>query len=277
MSDFMVGTPAEWKDFARRHARFLQRHSYLTDTIKAAFETDLGHDVSLASRVVYLLGRGCVDDFEEIVILAGNGRGFGALKLLRGMFERYVTASHIHANPHDALKFVDYFWVQQHRLLEQMISIFGPQLFDAPELQAGLEETRQHYAKVKDKFTIPCCPRCKDKRVNHTWHRMDVVSMAGKLGGGAKALTISGYYMPMKQIHATLGAILSRVEDTEQTLSYTGAVNRDRSDEALQTAHLLLLGAIALQIDHFKLQAVGPGFEQCSRDFADIWRDSTAA
>ena len=36
------------------------------------------------------LGRICVEEFNEILLLAGNGRGVGALKVLRGMFERAV-------------------------------------------------------------------------------------------------------------------------------------------------------------------------------------------
>jgi hypothetical protein len=271
MASFVVGTPAEWDDFAQRNSLFVECHRRLDDAVRATFERDVGVDIPISSRVVYLLGRGCVDDFEEIVILAGNGRGFGALKLIRGMYERYVTASHIHSNSDDALKFVDYFWIQQHRLLEQMIRTFGPEVFEAPEMQAEIEDTRQRYAGVKEKFLIPCCNGCNEKRVNHTWHRLDVVAMANKLGGGAKALTVSGYYMPMKQIHSTLGAVLSRFQDNGQAFSYTGAVNRDQSDEALQTAHLLMLGTIALQLDHFNLGTVGRLFEECEKDYRDIW------
>ena len=43
-------------------------------------------------RVVFFLGRIAADDFGEIIILSGNGRGIGAYKILRGMYERVVHA-----------------------------------------------------------------------------------------------------------------------------------------------------------------------------------------
>ena len=37
-----------------------------------------------SDRVGFFLGRICVEDFNEILLLAGNGSGIGALKVLRG-------------------------------------------------------------------------------------------------------------------------------------------------------------------------------------------------
>jgi hypothetical protein len=52
-------------------------------------------DKWLADRVVFYLGRVAADDFSELLILSGNGYGIGALKVLRGMYERVVTAAFI--------------------------------------------------------------------------------------------------------------------------------------------------------------------------------------
>src|SRR5271169_6329192 len=49
--------------------------------------------------IVYTLGRIAVDDFSELVILAGNGWGVGALKILRGMYERIVTTAYSAQTP----------------------------------------------------------------------------------------------------------------------------------------------------------------------------------
>src|ERR1700745_738975 len=47
----------------------------------------------IAEVVVVKLSRVVLDDFVELVILAGNGMGFGAKTILRGMYERLVTAA----------------------------------------------------------------------------------------------------------------------------------------------------------------------------------------
>ena len=41
--------------------------------------------------IVYTLGRIAIDDFSELMVLGGNGWGIGALKILRGMYERVVN------------------------------------------------------------------------------------------------------------------------------------------------------------------------------------------
>lgn len=62
----------------------------------------------MAEVVVFYLGRAAADDFGELMILAGNGRGFGAYKILRGMYERIVTAAFIAKYPSEAPSFLSY-------------------------------------------------------------------------------------------------------------------------------------------------------------------------
>lgn len=59
-------------------------------------------------RVIFYFGRLCVEDFVEILLLCGNGYGFGATKILRGMFERVITARYLQSNPQFADDFLDY-------------------------------------------------------------------------------------------------------------------------------------------------------------------------
>lgn len=277
MPEFPIGATSEWADFSSRNAAFVETHEDLRNAISEAFRLDVDESWTLSDRIVYFLGRGCVDDFEEIVILAANGRGFGARKLLRGMYERYVHARHINANPDDAAPFWDYFWVQEHRLLEQMKRAFGTEIFERPEFRDGYQNAHAQYKRVKDKFLVRCCAKCDDKRINHTWHKLDVVSMAAKIGGGAAAMTISGYYLPMKQVHSTVGAIVSRIVPSATALTYGGGVNRAESDKALAAAHLLLLGVLALQADRFGQEQAGEHVARCLEAYKKIWPDESAA
>jgi hypothetical protein len=50
-------------------------------------------------RTVFVLGRLCMEDFFEIIQLAGNGYGFGALKLVRSLYERAVTMAFLSGQP----------------------------------------------------------------------------------------------------------------------------------------------------------------------------------
>jgi hypothetical protein len=56
-------------------------------------------DKAMADLVIFYLGRMATDDLGEILILSGNGRGFGAYKIVRGMYERIVTSMYMEKNP----------------------------------------------------------------------------------------------------------------------------------------------------------------------------------
>lgn len=64
--------------------------------------------------MIFYLGRLCAEEFNEILLLAGNGYGIGAFKLLRGMYERSVTAYRLHLHPELIDDFLEYYWVAQH-------------------------------------------------------------------------------------------------------------------------------------------------------------------
>ena len=44
-------------------------------------------------NILWMLAASCLNEFEDIFLLAGNGRGLGATKLLRAFYERVVTFS----------------------------------------------------------------------------------------------------------------------------------------------------------------------------------------
>lgn len=272
----VIGTPSEWTAFAGRNVRFFERHDALKRAMAFAFERDLPAGASEADRVVYALGKLCVEDFEEIFILAGNGRGFGALKLLRGMFERYVTALHISVTPADAQDFMDYYWVQAYRLLNRIAETLGADLFESDYYRKGMEQTKAEFERVKEKFRVPCCKRCSDTRINYTWSRVDLVSMAQKLGGGAAALTAQAYYVPLQHGHSSMASIVARMRLAPGGVAYKGGISPEQSDTALSTAHLILLGTIALQVDHFGL-GKSPIIDQAFADFKEIWSSNPAA
>jgi hypothetical protein len=48
---------------------------------------------------VFDIGQACRDDFGEVVMLTSHGLGSGGMKLLRGMFERAITAAYLIKNP----------------------------------------------------------------------------------------------------------------------------------------------------------------------------------
>src|SRR5438046_2686862 len=95
-----VGSNPATRRFRRRHRAFLRILPRLRQLIRCGIDRQLPSGPA-TDQVVHLLARRTAEDFEEIILLASNGFGFGALSLLRGMYERVVTAFYLHYNPND--------------------------------------------------------------------------------------------------------------------------------------------------------------------------------
>ena len=112
-------------------------------------------------------------------------------------------------------------------------STMGHDVF-SPERTRQIE---QDFKAVKDQFMIPDCKTCKTTRLNHTWSRVDIVSMARMADQGLWRLIVPAYYLPTREAHSTLGAIFSRLDsnavESGEGLLFDGAAQRDRADQAL--------------------------------------------
>jgi hypothetical protein len=63
--------------------------------------------------ICFGLGHTCREDFLEILFLAANGYSNGALKLLRGLYERALTMSYIIKSPAKADRFMSFVAIQE--------------------------------------------------------------------------------------------------------------------------------------------------------------------
>jgi hypothetical protein len=194
-----------------------------------------------------------------------------ALKLMRGMYERTVTARYLSAHPEEAENFVDFHLVSRRKLMKAIDETFGPELLG----QEKREEVEKQFQEVKDRFLITECEKCHTTRVNHSWSKLDVVSMAKK-AGAVGDLILPAYYMPMKELHSTVDAIFARLDVGKNGLIFDGGPQRKRADDAMITAHNLILNNLELQKEHFKLTSLEEPLQKCLSDFMDIWSRSAA-
>jgi hypothetical protein len=259
------GLPDEWESFKKRHGIFLDRFHNLKAVLKVAFVRTMT-DCEPLDRVIFFSGRLCAEEFSEILLLCGNGYGVAALKLVRGMYERAVTARYLNEHPEEVNNFFDFHWVSQHRLLKAIEETFGSDLLGNEKA----EEVGENFRRVKGQFAVTDCAECETTRTNYTWSKLDFVSMARKTGELGK-LIVPAYYLPTKEAHSTIGAILSRLDPEDDGLVFDGGPQRKRADDALISAHNLILNTLELQRDYFKLIELEKPIETCYSDFMEIW------
>jgi hypothetical protein len=262
----IFGFQEQWQEFQRRNDKFLSRIPNLTAAFALCFHREL-EDSEVIDRVVYMLGRECVEDFFEILLLAGNGYGIGALKLLRGLYERAVTLVYLSEHPDEVDSFYNYFPVWQHKFLEAIRRSYGDTLL--PE--GVTNEQEQLYRDVRDNYKVTSCENCGTTRINHTWNKLDLVAMAHKTGALGK-LIVPAYYVPLSHAHPTARGMVARTEETPSGgIAFNPDSQPKEADSAVRLAHTIMLVVVETQEKHFALNDLKEPLQTCLKDFNEIW------
>lgn len=208
-------------------------------------------DKMMADRVVFGLGRIIADDFGELIILGGNGYGIGAYKILRGMYERLVTAAYIAKNPSEARPFVEDDAIKKWKLWQQALEV-RPDLKDgvAKEKIDGLEA---EYKRVKAKRAESICNKCGRPKSQEAWTRADLATMAKQTDINLSALYGACYLTPTFHSHATGFGLGARFNRRENSVKYEEMSERE-ARQAILLAHNLLLLHLTLQNEYFNLR-----------------------
>jgi hypothetical protein len=260
------GFPDECRRFDERHPLWQEMMNNLITAIDLAFKR-VAVMQSAVDKLVYFFGRVVVEDFMEIVLVCSHGYGVAACKLVRSMYEFAVTLRYLHEHPEEAETFLAYHLVQQDKLTSRVIETFGQTILPA-EL---VSEIRRKAAEVKNDFMVPVCDHPDSKmRLNHSWNKLDFVSMA-KQTGAIGRLIVPGYYFPLRHAHPTFGGLTERLEILNETMSLKADAQPDIADRSLMTAHNCILDATKVQSEHFKIAGLEDAIQVSYRDFVRIW------
>lgn len=264
-AQLIFGIQEEWENFRERHVLFFEKFPNLRTAMATAFLRK-GSSAEAIDRFVFLYGRLCCEDFHEVLLCCGNGYGFAALKLVRSLYERAVTIRYLHEHPDELTAFLDFHHIQAYKLLIPVEETFGGIVSKAVS-----DEVKTKYDEVKRDFLITVCERCGTKRVNHTWNKLDFVSLA-KRSGSLGPLLVQGYYLPMRHAHATLGSLMSRLEYTpEEGLSFVPNAQREDADQAFIVAHNIIIEVLRVQEERFKVPHLEEQLQVCAKDFLEMY------
>ncbi|HZR32831.1 MAG TPA: DUF5677 domain-containing protein [Terriglobales bacterium] len=259
--------------FDQRHPQWTAVMSRLGEVIDLAFTRTQVMDTSI-DKFVYFYGSLVAEDFMELFLMAANGYGYGAMKLLRSMYEHTITLKYLHDHPDELQTFFDFDRVQQYKLMKPIFDTFGDGSLP-PDIVA---DTERRYAEVKARFMVKSCKSktCEEKRVGHTWNKLDFVSMAKKTGA-IGSLIVPGYFYPLRHAHSTSRAMTERLEKGEGHLGFSRESQPKEADEALMSAHNCLLVALEVQEERFKIDGLQAAIQKALRDWALIWSPESLA
>lgn len=281
MSDLTItiGDPAEHARFVQEYRAFLIEWRELQELVKQVM---LGRTINSPNwkpleglsdddpRVIaaedrykadlscFVLARTAVDDFSEILILASNGFGTGALKTLRGMYERVVTSAYVALFPEVSRSLVDSVWTQNWKVWIRATKMM-PDLASEVD-QQNIDELRRNAEAARKRLNESICKECLQIKEVHSWTKVDLATMAQKVderlaSAGAKNFSLSNYYLrcylqPTALEHATGTSVNEKFELVDGRWTYKIDSSGERR-QAILFGHALLLLLMSLQNDHF--------------------------
>jgi Family of unknown function (DUF5677) len=271
MKNSGFGFADEVADFDRRHPLYRERMPRLAETIDLAFNR-IQPTYTPEEKFVYFHGTLVVEDFMEIYLVAVNGYGVAATKLLRSMYEHTVTLRYLHDHPDEVEAFIDYGRVQEFKLMQPILETFGADALP----QKTIEEVTRKYEEVKERFMVTHCKNCGTKKVNHTWNKLHFAAMAKKTGALGTNI-VPGYFLPLRHAHSTFAAMTDRMKNNGEFLSFHRESQPKLADDALRIAHNCLLMSLEIQDERFKVDGLAAAIKNCVRDWAEIWSPDALA
>jgi len=159
----------------------------------------------------------CSESMFDVLLLAGNQRGTGAMKIARGMFEISVISSYLEKNPTDINDYLDFSTVEAWRHL-QTVEKYNPGRVP-PEL---MREAQVEYDRVKPRFTNA------RGNVQYRWADKSIKQMADEVG--------------LLNIYEVAYSAASELHH----MPFTGVIGHELNwlREALFVAHGSLLGTV---------------------------------
>lgn len=259
----IFGVPSEWERFVKEHPVVAQKLGPLHATITKVFIRQ-GVAQTNADSTIFFLGRLCAEDFSEILLMCGNGYGFGAMRLLRSMYERVVTLAYLAKHPTEVKDFLDYQMVVERKVLNQMKKAHGATEVEKSFGKQAMDQIENDFKKVRNRFT-------SGGRVQLTWTKKTMEELARAAGKEYEQLYLPCYVMTLLQAHPSVSSIMNRLQDSGGAISFDVNSGSGMVVWPLNLAHNLVLRTIRLQNDYFKL-GLDKEVEERAQDYLDSWK-----
>lgn len=195
------------------------------------------------------------DIMEEILFEITNEHGRAALRSVRTLYECVVTAHHFHLHPEKMTSFLDMFYVQWAKIIQNLPTS------QTTEMHKAISQRVPKFAQGK-------MVGLRDL----DWSGQHTREMAEEAGEIAKLHPLAFDYASA-YVHPSVLFFLSALTHDPETDQFPVSVKSQDEEgaQALRASHDLLLNAVALRFEYVSSDAAKAQFEQCKQDFIHIW------
>jgi hypothetical protein len=206
---FRFPDPKHLAEFTSRYPAVLRALDAMAGGFAGLIHQLKQQDDSEVNNILFLLFGASWREFEEILVLALNGYGSGAMKLLRALYERTVTTQYLMKHPNKVKQFKAFTHVHWHKVL-----------IDADETGIGAqlpkerrEEIEANFADVQDQFMEVTCKPCNKTRLQGSWTKKPVPSQARELHEQLGHICFESYLLPTFFLHTTDWGITKQMKE----------------------------------------------------------------
>ena len=260
------GHEDEQQQFAEKHAAALEA---VTAAHKAALEllkSAQAKTESTEQKTILALGLACLKEFEEIVLLCGNGYGSGATKLLRTFFERVTTVGYLGKHPDKVQQFIGYTAVHWHKLLteaEKKHDSVGLSEEEIAKIRADFETVREKYQDA--------CRKCGAPHLQGSWTKKPVPDMAEDVDKDLRLFYFNAFLRPTFLIHATYFGVMTVAGISDGKVHFFKPENeREMAADTLAKSHLLLI-IMGIAVNNYFALGSDDVIEKLGRAYNDAW------
>ncbi len=204
----------------------------LTTVIDRTF--DRGFEIrNEVEAVVFTLGRAGVEDFKDILALVDAGRGVGAFKLVRGMFERLVITRYLRLHPQEVELFRGFEVIHKRKTINQARNAgVDVKAFVSDEALVSIEEA---YRIARPLYTETVCKKCETTRDQMSWTKKDLMTLAKEVD--LQGLYLTFCHWPTLQLHTTTFGLGIWLRHNGDTTSFDPSANTRFAELAMPGAH----------------------------------------
>lgn len=266
ISHIEFGHPKFWKNVHDAYPRFFEVHPRLVtsfNSIAAKPRPHLNREQKVITNLAQLAGVA----MAELVTLAGNGFGTGAMKIARNVLEVSINADYLRVHPDAVNDFLEWFWVEQHRVLTYARQ-HDPDLLKqfTPE---AVQKVEQEFARVHSRFEKPHNP----KEIRSSWCTVDLGTRAVQAHMERAYRLINPFGTQF--MHGTLAGMLNHFDLSISSEQIAAPPSLKWCPQALCSGH----NCLAMVIHTLELlfgEEAQPSSDHVAQDFEYAWPASFA-
>lgn len=211
-------------------------------------------------RVILNLGILTAISMFELVTLAGNGFGIGAMKIARTVMETAINAEYLRRFPAECDLYLNWHWVEQHKLLTY-VREHAPELL--PNLSAAeTERVEREFPRVRAQYENA------RGEIRGSWCSLDLGARAIRTGFAEAFRLINP--ISSQLIHGTFGGLAKHFDLTADDRRISIPPSMEFCGEALSGGHMCTLTVIGTLADTFGWVPCNP-LERLAEDFHYAW------